>query len=477
MARLDNGAHESNHLSGDVLSNPNHPDGLYSDRNTRGAFNVRCCWWRLLSFCNALGLVGIGCIAGFLFIQMQYVTYRVQSEHKQIEELKQQVQNQTAGQIQELSQQVENQKDYTILQLAGTFTLLTCLLTLFHMSTHIRNLHEPIVQRKILAILWMSPIYGVTSFLSLLLPKADGYLSIIKDLYEAYVIYTFLSFLIAVLGRGDRDIVVALLAKRADHLEKPTRLLQRYYDPPPETSNEAKANAVLLECQILAMQFVLVRPLTSIMSFLVFTISNDSDYDGVSEKSNGSSSADNYFLSANFIIAMILNVSVFFAFRGLLKFYHAVREDLSWLQLFNKFLAIKGIVFLTFWQGLVISIAVHFVPDKSDESGNNNLNNDPRGQAVAIQNLLICLEMLFFSLAHWCVFPAEEWEPDYRPKQYAKPGLGIKDFAKDVKVIMRRGQQKGARPIPQEPPTLESGDTELGPVDVLVKEDDGDEII
>jgi hypothetical protein len=43
---------------------------------------------------------------------------------------------------------------------------------------------------------------------------------------------------------------------------------------------------------------------------------------------------------------------------------------------------------------------------------------------------------LFFSIAHWCVFPAEEWEPGYRPKEYAVPGMGLKDFAKDVSYIM-----------------------------------------
>ena len=36
----------------------------------------------------------------------------------------------------------------------------------------------------------------------------------------------------------------------------------------------------------------------------------------------------------------------------------------------------------------------------------------------------------------------------YRPKQMARPGLGIRDFAKDVRVIMGRGQQR-AVPIPQ----------------------------
>ena len=112
--------------------------------------------------------------------------------------------------------------------------------------------------------------------------------------------------------------MVDLLAKHAGHLPDPARFLRRFYDPPPEVSDEAKANAVLMECQICAMQFVLVRPVTSILSFMVFAMGNDSNQ----------STAAGYFLSFNFAIAMIENVSVFFAFSGLLKFYHAVAEDL-----------------------------------------------------------------------------------------------------------------------------------------------------
>ena len=67
-----------------------------------------------------------------------------------------------------------------------------------------------------------------------------------------------------------------------------------------------------------------------------------------------------------------------------------------------------------------------------------------RQQAAEIQNVLICLEMLFFSIAHWCVFPVEEWEEGYTAKNYAKPGMGLKDFASDVHYIIR-GQRKSRR--------------------------------
>jgi len=167
------------------------------------------------------------------------------------------------------------------------------------------------------------------------------------------------------------------------------------------------------------------------------------------------SSSWSYFRSPFFYIAMINNLSVFCAFNGLLKFYHAVADDLRWIHPFFKFITIKGIVFLTFWQGLTIAIVVSLRDNDDDADDVDTVasdDKDPRAQAVAIQNLLICLEMLFFSIAHFCVFPSEEWEETYTEKKMAKPGLGIKDFASDVRVIMRRGRERNRhdpKPIPQ----------------------------
>ena len=122
----------------------------------------------------------------------------------------------------EIEIQVEKQRDLTIVNIAGTFTLLSCLITIFHMTSHLRNFNQPFVQRKIIAILWMSPVYSLTSFLSLVLPPSgEPILAILKDFYESYVIYQFLSFLIAVLGRGDRNAVVRSLARHTDHLKRP----------------------------------------------------------------------------------------------------------------------------------------------------------------------------------------------------------------------------------------------------------------
>ena len=262
---------------------------------------------------------------------------------------------------------------------------------------------------------------------------------------HSYVIYQFLSFLVAVIGRGDREAVVSSLVKHADHLKTPYRCLYCLFHPHPSESPEAMANAVLIECQFLAMQFVFFKPVTAILNFILELIGANSDF---------TSHKWAYFYSPKFVVMLIVNVSVFLAFSGLLKFYHAVSEELAWCQPFAKFMTIKGVVFMTFWQSLLIGIIFHASTDNSSSGNNNNNNNDDSidsdtagdssstVSASYIQHVLICMEMLLFSAVHFCVFPAEEWEDGYKAEYYKHTaGFGFKDFASDVNMIIDSGKR------------------------------------
>lgn len=234
--------------------------------------------------------------------------------------------------------QFSMENSFMIYQLAGTFTVLSCLISMWHMTAHLRKMNQPDVQRKILAILWMSPIYAVTSWFSLVFPSAEGYLAIIKDFYEAYIIYQFLAFLIAVLGKGDRNAVVDLLAKHADHLTPPFRLcgcfeICGWCKPEPYESNRALADAILLQCQAFVLQFVFFRPVTTTGMVLL----KQFNYYGAGDGPND-------YRSPQFYLTIIQNISIFVAFAGLLKFYHAVDTELAWCRPFAKFLCIKGYV-------------------------------------------------------------------------------------------------------------------------------------
>ncbi|KAL7465099.1 hypothetical protein ACHAXS_005429 [Conticribra weissflogii] len=390
--------------------NSDHDDDISSTQtNNNNGNNLQ--WFQQIPRALHLAvLLTLSVTTFLLFLQTQAISLRLSSTQSQLQEL----QHQLEASTQDIEIQVEKQRDLTVVHMAGTFALLSCLISSFHMTAHLRKMNQPFVQRKILAILWMSPIYAATSFLSLVLPpSAEGYLDILKNFYESYVIYQFLSFLIAV-------------------------CLDCLFHPNPEEGEEAMANAVLLECQILAMQFVFFRPVTSILGFVLDLVGGEDDGGHVSWS---------FFYSPRFFVLLVENVSVFFAFAGLLKFYHAVRDELAWCQPFAKFMTIKGVVFMTFWQGLVISIIFH--ANNNNDNNNNHddtsstPNNNPNSitSPQRIQSILICMEMLLFSIAHFCVFPAEEWEEGYKVRFYEGPGFGFRDFAEDVSMIIDSGKR------------------------------------
>ena len=113
---------------------------------------------------------------------------------------------------------------------------------------------------------------------------------------------------------------------------------------------------------------------------------------------------------------------------------------------------IKGIVFMTFWQGLVISILANtallggMAPPgigSSSSSGSKNGDDvdDPSLWGQQAQNFLICLEMLFFSVAHFNCFPTDEWQDGYRPVKDKDIKFGdniaLRDFFDDLKLILK----------------------------------------
>ena len=216
-----------------------------STSSSFGSFCRRCCTFQ--HFCYVVQFVNcalVGCLIYLALIEypkIEALQAQVEEDQAQIAALTEEVREKQEGQIQSLHKAVEEEKKFNFLSLAGFFTLLTCLISMFHMTTHIHKFNQPQIQRKIIAILWMSPIYSVTSFLSLIFPSVEGWMAIIKDFYESYCIFVFLSFLIAVLGEGSRKNAVKVLAKHAGHLDRPTRCLGCLYEPHPDTSDLAKA--------------------------------------------------------------------------------------------------------------------------------------------------------------------------------------------------------------------------------------------
>nr|DBA19450.1 TPA: hypothetical protein GDO54_015287 [Pyxicephalus adspersus] len=97
-------------------------------------------------------------------------------------------------------------------------------------------------------------------------------------------------------------------------------------------------------------------------------------------------------------ITIIYNISVSLALYALLLFYFATKELLNPFEPVLKFLTIKAVIFLSFWQGMLLAILERAgaIPEVQIIKGNTV---GAGTVAAGYQNFIICIEMLFAAIA------------------------------------------------------------------------------
>jgi len=253
--------------------------------------------------------------------------------------------------------------------IAGIFVLTSIAVSLSHVYQHLRNYTQPRIQKCTIRILLMVPIYALASWLSLRFKMYALYIDLVRDCYEAFVIYSFVSLLIAYAG-GEQKLLESLKNHPPMHHQFPFGFLPHFHTD----------RKFLIYCKRAVLQYVFIKPLTAALAISL-------DEMGLYEE--GSFSLNRGYL----YVLIINNISVTFAMYGLLYFYHAIDTILSSIGPLMKLLCIKAVLFLSFWQGMAISIAASF--NMIHESAYNSLEQ----VEVELQDFLICVEMLFASVA------------------------------------------------------------------------------
>ena len=95
---------------------------------------------------------------------------------------------------------------------AGAFVLLGFPISMYGIVMHLANYNQPNIQMYIVRILWMVPLYSMESWLCLRFHRYAVYIETLRDVYESYVLYSFLQFLIQVLG-GEEELILMLKDK------------------------------------------------------------------------------------------------------------------------------------------------------------------------------------------------------------------------------------------------------------------------
>uniref|UniRef100_A0A3B4WGT5 Transmembrane protein 184C n=1 Tax=Seriola lalandi dorsalis TaxID=1841481 RepID=A0A3B4WGT5_SERLL len=140
--------------------------------------------------------------------------------------------------------------------IAGIFVFLTIPISLWGILQHMVHYTQPELQKPIIRILWMVPIYSLDSWLALRYPNLAIYVDTCRECYEAYVIYNFLVFLLNFLSNQYPSLVLMLEVQQQQPHLPPLCCC------PPWPMGEV----LLFRCKLGVLQYTVVRPVTTVIA-------------------------------------------------------------------------------------------------------------------------------------------------------------------------------------------------------------------
>jgi len=288
----------------------------------------------------------------------------------------------------------------------GLAALLAVVGSLAHIVRHLLCNHTKL-RTCTVRILLVVPIFALDSFASLLLegvPWAE-LLTCVREVYEALALASFMQLILTVLG-GPMHLKDRLLQEHAQpvyHLV-PVRWI-------PGLRKPYSAGADFVASMIMGiLQYIAFMVVVFFLKFAILEIAGP---------------RSRFMIVPN----IVKSVSCAWALNCIVLFSHEVFDQLPNLNLVLKFLSIKGIVFFTFWQGVVINLLEvmgvinslkTFVQSQAQESSINDLWWNEWEIKSGINDFLLCGEMLFFCVLHWLAYPAREFADSELMQQVAE---------------------------------------------------------
>lgn len=261
----------------------------------------------------------------------------------------------------------------------------------------------------------MVPIYALSSWISLVSLTASQFVDPIRDMYEAFTIYTFFQLLINFLG-GERSLIIMMHGRAPKEHVWPLNLVFPKVDISDPHTFLAIKRGIL--------QYAWLKPPLALAAIIMkATGTYQEGYVGL---------RSGYFWSG-----IIYNISVTISLYSLGIFWLCMSRDLTPFRPVPKFLCIKLIIFFSYWQGFLLSLLVWLgiIPDVPHYT--------PDNIARAIQDVLICFELPGFAIAHWYAFSWRDYADDTisaarMPINHAfRDSFGIRDLIEDSKLTFR----------------------------------------
>lgn len=263
---------------------------------------------------------------------------------------------------------------------AGLFSLTAIILSLYEMCKHMQHYNKPYLQKYIVRILWMVPIYALNSWLAMYFHRTSIYMDTLRECYEAFVIYSFMKYLFNFLKNEVDAYDILIDCKPGLPNIFPFCLLPPL--PGGRRFIQLSRHGMI--------QYIVIRPATTFLALIleIFGVYGEGLWD----------------LGHGYVYLLIINnLSQMVAMYFLVMFYQNYKRELYPMRPLGKFLCIKAVIFFSFFQGVLLTLLIGFgvitrafIPSTPDTTTTEMSRN--------LQDFLICFEMLIAAIAHIFVF-------------------------------------------------------------------------
>ncbi|XP_049641596.1 transmembrane protein 184C-like [Suncus etruscus] len=251
--------------------------------------------------------------------------------------------------------------------IAGISVLFTLPVSLWGILQHVVHLSRPDLQKPIIRILWMVPIFSLASWGCLLWPDHATYLETLREFYEAFVIYSFMGLLANFVQAQYPSLEAILEAKGKQRFPFP------FCWCPPHQAGQR----VLCRCKLAVLQHITIRLFSSVIAAIC---------EFLHVYKHGTISVSSAWL----YLAILNGVSETFAVYSLVVLHQTLKEELKPIQPVGKFVCMKLVLFLTNWQGVIIAglLKSHVISETSTWDWQT-----AKAVGAGLQNFALCMEM------------------------------------------------------------------------------------
>merc|ERR1719317_912751 len=268
--------------------------------------------------------------------------------------------------------------------IAGACVWAAIFITCHQIYQYLRFYTNPAEQRWIVRILFIVPLYAFVSWLSLLFFSYDNYyvyFYAVRDCYEAFVIYNFLSLCYEYLG-GEGNIMSEIRGKP---------IKSSYFYWTCCLAGQSYNIGFLRFCKQGTLQFCFIKPVMSVVVIILqaFGYYHDGNW----------SPSEGYLYTT-----IIYNISISIALYALFLFYFATKDILRPYD--------PALKFFSFWQGVFLAISEKAGIISPLQSDDGTTQTEAGTVSAGYQNFLICIEMFFAAIAMKYAFPISTYMTD-----------------------------------------------------------------